>query len=831
MFWSGIWRDIRHVSRGLRKGPAFVAVVVLTLGLGIGANTAIFSLMDQVLLRTLPVRDPGTLVQLDGPGAFMGRTFNDQTFSYPMYRDFRDGQEVFSGVLARFPTAMTVVWRNESSRVNGELVSGNYFDVLGIGPALGRVLTQKDDETPGAHPVVVLSHGYWTRRFGNDPSILGGTLVVNGHPLTIVGVSARGFSGIQSDQAADLMVPVMMKAQMSSTWNDLDNRRSRWLTVIARLKPGVSREEAETRMNVLYSQINRQELADIPGASGRFQERFLAKKLHLLPGARGVSDLRDDVSTPLIVLMCMVGLVLLIACANVANLLLARTTSRSRELAVRLALGAGTGRIVRQQLVESLLLALAGAVLGVIIASWTGALLLSVLPGETGSSTLSADPDMRMVLFALGLSVVTALVFGIGPALAATRAAVVTALKDEAGSVAGGGRQARVRRGLVIAQVALSMLLLAGAGLFARTLFNLRTVDPGFDVEHMLTFSVDPSLNGYSQERIHALATRMHEELAAIPGVLRVSAAESSVLSGDAWSSTIRVDGYQPKEGENMNPLFNGVGPAFFETMGMTLLDGREFDERDTREAPRVAVINAAMARYFFGDGPAIGRRFGIAGGSPTDIEIVGVVADTRSLSLRDEPQRSVYLPYRQSTDLTALTFYVRTTAGMPPPSAAVQAAVKRVDGSLPIYGTKLMTAQVSESLFVDRMVATLSVAFGGLATLLAAIGLYGVMSFAVARRTREIGIRMALGAERARVLWLVLREAAVLTSIGIALGIAGAVYLSRQIESQLFGLSPLDPPTLAGSLVLLSAVALLAGYVPARRASGIDPLIALRAE
>jgi predicted permease len=494
---TGFFRDVKHAVRSLRKAPGFSAIVILTLGLGIGANAAIFSLLDQVLLRSLPVRDPGELVLLDGPGAFRGRTFNNMTFSYPMYTDFRDQNAVFSGVLARFPTAMTVVWQGQSERASGELVTGNYFEVLGVRPAIGRVFNAADDRTQGAHPVAVLSHGYWTRRFGSDPAVIDRTITVNGHPFTVAGVSAPGFDGIQVGQAVDVMVPMMMKAQMTPTWNDLDNRRSRWVTIMGRLKPGLSRDEAEAQLNVVYKQINLRELAEMSDVSESFRTRFAAKHLEVLPGYRGLSDLRQQFSSPLVILMAMVGAVLLIACANVANLLLARTTSRGREIAVRLALGAGRWTIMRQYLAESLVLAVAGAAVGLILATWTGSSLLSALPGDPGSQTLSATPDARVVGFALALSFLTALVFGIGPALHATRATVTSALKDEAGSVAGGHRQARLRRVLVIGQIAMSMLLLVGAGLFARSLYNLKTVDPGFQVDQVVSFSIDPTLNGF----------------------------------------------------------------------------------------------------------------------------------------------------------------------------------------------------------------------------------------------------------------------------------------------------------------------------------------------
>jgi predicted permease len=828
---NALARDMRFAVRSLRKQPGFSAIVVLTLGLGIGANTAIFSLLDQVLLRRLPVRDPQQLVLLDGPGAFQGRTYNRQTFSYPMYRDFRDRTEVFSGVIGRMPTALTLTFQGEAERVNGELVTGNLFDVLGVRPALGRVLSASDDGAPGAHPVVVLSYGYWMRRFGGDSSVLNQTLSLNGHPMTIVGVSARGFEGVQIGAPPDVMVPVTMKAQMTPTWDDLENRRSRWLTVMARLGPGVTRERAESQMNVVYRQILEAEAAEFPASTSQaFRQRFLTKHLDVLPGGRGLSDLRRQFNTPLIVLMCMVGVVLLIACANIANLLLARAASRQREVSIRLALGAGRARIVRQQLAESLVLAVAGAAVGLIFATWTGALLLAALPGDAADRGLHSGPDARVVAFALALAIVTALVFSIVPSLHATRASVIGALKEEAGSVAGGGRQARVRSVLVVAQVALSMVLLAGAALFARSLFNLKSVDPGFAVDHLVAFSIDPSLSGYDLPRSVTMFERMQTDLTSVPGVRAVSMAELGPLTGNDWSMTIKVDGYAAKENEDMNPNVDGVGPGYFSTMGMPLVAGREFTPADDARAPRVAVVNETLARYYFGTSNPIGRRFGFGRDKGTEVEIVGVVKDTRTQDLRKEPVRFIYIPYTQDSSLGSLTFYVRA-AGNTSPGASIREAVRRIDPSLPMYDMKSMDTQVDESLFIDRMVAALSVAFGALATVLAAIGLYGVISFAVARRTREIGIRMALGAERRRVLWLVLREAAVLAGAGIAVGVAVALVVVRYVQAQLYGLSATDPRTLAAAAVVLGAVALLAGYVPARRATVIDPMLALRTE
>jgi predicted permease len=828
---DALGRDVRHALRGLRKNPAFTLVVVVTLGLGIGANAAIFSLMDQVLFRALPVHDPGRLVLLDGPGPFRGRTVNNLTFSHPMYVDFRDRTETFSGVLARFQMSMTVAWKGQAERGDGDLVSGNYFDVLGVKPALGRLFTPSDDTTPGAHPVAVISHGYWQRRFGGDPSIVNQPISVNGHPFTIVGVAGPGFNGIQVGIRSDVMVPLMMKAAMTPTWDGLDDRRSRWVNVMARLKPGITAEQAEVQMNVVYRQANEQEVLGLENTSESFRKRFLEKHLEVMPGGRGLSDLRRQFSVALIVLMSMVGVVLLIACANIANLLLARATSRQKEFAVRLALGAGRGRIVRQQLVESVLLALGGAVVGLTLARWTGTVLIAALPGSGAAQTLTASPDLRVVAFTLAVALLTALVFGIVPALQATRPAVTSSLKEEAGSVAGGGRQARVRRALVVCQVAMSMLLLAGAGLFARSLHNLRSIDPGFRTEGLISFSVDSSLSGYDQNRSLALYDRLQRELAAVPGVRNVSMSEIGALTGSEWGMSIRVDGYQQKEGEDLNPNFDGVGPQYFSTMSIPLVRGREFTERDVKGAPRVAIINETMAKYFFGDTDPIGRRFGFGRDPATAIEIVGVVKDVRSLALRDTPRRYAYIPYMQDDSLTQLTFYVRAAGGDGQAFDAVRQTVRRLDANLPVFDVKSMETQVAESLFVERMVAALSVAFGGLATLLAAIGLYGVMSYAVARRTREIGIRMALGAEPRGVLWLVLREVALLSAFGVMAGLLTAFFAARRVESQLFGLAPNDPVTLASAVALLLTVALVAGLVPARRATRIDPLLALRTE
>src|SRR2546425_1386296 len=643
---------LRYAARTLLKPPAFTLVVILTVALGIGANTAIFSLTDQLLLRLLPVKDPQQLVILDGPGAFQGRSFNNGTFSYPMYRDFRDQTTVFSGVIARFPAPLTLMTNAQSERVSGELVTGNYFDVLAVRAHIGRTLTPDDDKTPGGDPVAVLSHNYWMRRFASDPTVVNRSITLTGTPMTIVGVTPPGFYGIVVGENPDVMVPVMMKAQMTPTWDDLQNRRSRWLTVVARVKPGVSREQAEAAMNVIYRQINDEEVKQTTSSSKTFRERFVSKHLFLREGAKGRSDLRAEFSTPILVLMGMVGMVLLIACANVANLLLARGAARQKEVAIRIALGASRGAIVRQRLVESLLLAVAGGVLGLAFAWWTGALLVKALPFTEAARTLSAVPDVRVIAFALAAALITAILFGLAPAMQSTRPVLTSTLKDEVGSVVGGTGHARFRKGLVIAQVGLSVLLLAGATLFARSLYNLKTLNPGFVADQLLGFSLDPSLNGYSRERSLAIFQQLQDRLAQLPDVRSVAASLIPLMTDSNWSSTVQVEGYTAKEGEDMNPDVNGVGPGFFTTLGQPLIKGREFSVKDVAGAPRVAIINETMAKYFFGSGNPLGHRIGWGRSNATDIEIVGVAKDSKTSTMRPEIRPFVYLPYMQEDEV-----------------------------------------------------------------------------------------------------------------------------------------------------------------------------------
>ncbi|HEV2688700.1 MAG TPA: ABC transporter permease [Bryobacteraceae bacterium] len=828
-----VFEDLRYSLRGLRKSPLFTIVALASLALGIGANTAVFSLMDQALLRSLPVKHPEQLVLFYAAGPRRGMvntSYDDKlTFSYPMYRDFRDGNQVFSGVLARFPISFSMTWHDETDRIHGDLVSGNYFEVLGVNAAMGRTFSADDDRTPGGHPVVVLSYNFWQRRFGSDPSVLNQTILLNAHPMTIVGVAQRGFKSVGVGESADVFVPMMMESQMMPGSNDLEKRRSLWLNIIARLKPGIVSRQAEAAMNAFWKPILEMEVKEMPNAPQTTRNNFLARHLSLLSARKGVSGPQDSLSTAMTVLMIMVGLLLLIACANVANLLIARATARQREIGIRLALGASRFRMVRQLLAESLLLSLSGGVLGLLAADWTGDGLLRLMPADPSVAGFSSHPDARIFLFTLALSIFTGVLFGIVPALQGTRTQLATTLKDQATGVLGGFGHLRLRKSLVVTQVALSLMLLIGAGLFARSLYNAKNIQTGFRTDHLISFSVQPSLNGYSQERIRGLLQNVQADMVRIPGVRAASMSEMTLLSGDNEQSSIEVLGYHAREDEDMVAWVNHVGPGYFATMGIPLLVGREFTNADGATAPKVAVVNEKFATYFFKNENPIGRRVKIRANSDV-MEIVGVVKDSKASDLREKQARFFYAPYTQ-TPVGSMTFYARTSQDPSAVTPMLRDVVRRQDANLPIFGVKTMDRQIDESLFMDRLVAMLSAAFGILATVLAAVGLYGVMAFMVVRRTREIGIRMALGADRKTVLRLVMKEVLLLASIGVCIAVVASLALGRLVESQLLDVSGRDPWVIAAATVTLSGVALLAGFIPAMRATRVDPLSALRYE
>jgi predicted permease len=831
------WQDLRYGVRVLIKNPGFTVVAVATLALGLGANTAIFSLTDQILLRLLPVNKPEELVVLRSPGPKNGRVWADAdgaaSFTYPLYKELRDKNNVFAGLLARFAVSLSVSGEGPTERANGELVSGNYFEVLGVKPALGRLLTQDDDLVPGGHPLIVLSHGYWTRHFGADSGILNKTLIVNGVSMTVVGIVRPGFNGVQVGQTPDIFIPITMKAQMTPNWDGLNDHRDYWLAIIGRLNPGLSREQAEGAVTPVYRQIIEEELPLLGNLSADSQQRFRDKSLLLDPGSRGRPILQQTVKEPLLVLMGMVIFVLLIACGNVANLLMARGAARQREIAIRMAVGAGRWRLVRQFLIESLTLSLVGGGVGLLVAWWTINLLVGAIPESIGAVGLSASLDLRLLAFTVCLSVATGLLFGLLPAIKATRLNLEGTLREQGSSVSGSHGQVLFRKLLVLFQVVLTTVLLVGAGLFARSLNNLKQLDLGLHAENLVSFSIAPELNGYSPQRTVALFDQLHQSLSTEPGVDSVTESLMAAFTDSNSSSNITVEGYTAQENENMNVGQNYIGSSYFSTMGIPLVQGREFGGSDTATSAKVAIINESMARRFFAGRDPVGSRFTFGAGDRVrpDIDIVGVVKDSKHATVRDKGGPFVYLPYSQLKSLGNITFYVKTRQDVGSVATGLRREVQRLDANLPVFNLKTLERQIDESLFADKFLTFLSLCFALLAALLAALGLYGVMAYTVTRRTREIGIRMALGATRGVVSWLILKEVVLLALIGLVVGLPAAYVLGRLTESLLFGVKAADPIVFVGAGLLLTLATLFGGYLPSRKAAGIDPLRALRCE
>jgi len=832
-------QDIRLSLRRLRKAPLFAAVAVISISLGIGANTAVFSLVDQALLRSLPVKDPGRLVLFDANGPRNGWTnssYNsDLSFSYPAYRDFRDSQQ-FDGVLARAPLALAVSWHGQTDRVQGEIVSGNYFQMLGTPAVIGRTLLPEDDRTPGAHPVAVLDYGYWKSRLGGDPTVLNQTFLVNAHPMTIVGVLPKLFHGVGTAEHPFVYVPMMMRAEMYSGRQDLEDRKSYWLNIFARLKPGVSLAHTDTAINTYWRPILEQDAKAFPQWSAQTRERFLTQHLQLLPGASGISTAPEELAGPMVILAAMVGLLLLIACANVASLMIARATARQKEVAIYLALGATRWRLFRQVMVESVVISLAGGAAGVLLAYWMGDLILSMLPADPAVQGITAQPDARVLLFTLAVSIASGLLFGLAPAFQTTRLNLSSMLKEQASNVLCGRGHMRLRKGLVVAQVALSLVLLIAAGLFTYGLRNIEKIPAGFRTDHLLSFSVQPRLSGYQDEKLRAFYMQLHDNLAAIPGVQGVAAADVMLLAGDTSASSIEVPGYTRSEGENMSPSENWVSAGFFSVMGLPLLTGREFTLQDNASSQRVAVVNETFAKRFFStiqDGNVLGKTFRF-NGAKNDIQIVGVVRDSKTADIREKPLAFMYFPSLQQVT-GGMTFYLRTTREIASIGSELRGHVAAIDPDLPVYDIKTMERQINESLALERLVSALSGTFGAVATLLAAVGLYGVMAYLVVRRTREIGIRMALGATPGQVQHLVMREVVLLAGIGMILALlswfpVGGV-IQSQMGSQLMNITGWNPLVVSSATVLLASVAFLAGFLPARRATRIQPVSALRYE
>jgi len=815
----------------------FSVVAVLSLALGIGANTAIFTLLDQLILRLLPVKDSEQLVMIWATGPHMGSNRGSRRASYPMYQDFQQKSPAFSFVFCTHGTATSISVDNQTERVNAELVSGNFFQALGVGPAIGRVFSpEQDDRQYKAHPSVVLSHHYWANRFAGDPKVVGKKILVNNYPMEIVGVSAAGFVGTDPAQTPHIRVPMQMKPLMTPGWDDIGNRRSQWVHLFARLKPGQTIESARAALQTQLSQILQEELArpEMRETSPYFRDLFRKRKIQVEAAQTGFSQARRNFGTAIKVLMGMVGLVLLIACSNVANLLIARAAARQKEIAVRLAVGGSRALLVRQLLIESLILSFLGAAAGIFLSIWTIRGLLSLVPSDGTPLLLRAEPDLRILCFNLALAVLTGLIFGLAPALQSTRLDLWNALKDTVGAVAGTGGSVRLRKVLVTAQVALSFLLIAGAGLFVKSLGNLKNTQTGFQqIGNLVTFQVSPSLNGYPVDRIQSFYSQLLENVRLLPGVQTASYASVPLLHGWEWDSSMSVEGHRAKDGEDIQAFMNSISPGYWRTMGINVIEGRDFDVRDAGNRTTVAIVNRKFARHFFGDKTAIGRHVGFGGGPNTklDIRIVGVVEDSLYEGPREGVRRQVFVPNMQSRFPASVAFYVRTSMESTSMYGLLRREVLKLDPALPIYEMKTLQGQLDETLSTERLIATLSVAFGALAALLAAVGLYGVMAFVVARRTKEIGLRMALGAQAGAVIWLVMREVLLLLGIGLAIGVPAAYLLSKYVSSQLFGVQPTDPWTALAAAVILAAVAAGAGFIPTRRASAINPIQALRYE
>ena len=833
-----LMQDLRYGLRMLAKNPGFTAIVVLTLALGIGANTAIFSLMNQILLRQLPVQNPNELVVLHAPGPVTGHVSDDgdetESFSYPMYKALRENSAAVCNMLGQYAFSASISSHGQTEHGSGQLVSGNYFAALGVPPAVGRVFSLDDDRVPGGHPVVVLSHAYWTRHFAGDGSILNKSLLINNVEMTVVGVARAGFSGAQVGKSPDVFVPLMMTPQMTLGQDTLDGWNDYWLKVLARRRAGVSEPQLVASLNAAYHPLLEEQLAKINGWNDLKRQAFLNKKIILSPGSRGRMVVQRDTGGQLVTLFAMVVLVLLIACTNVANLLLARGTARQREFAIREALGASRGRIIRQLLVESLLCAFVGGSLGVVLGSWLIGVLTPIVVANEGIQGLTPHLDSTVLVFAVGTSLLSGVFFGIVPAFRVTRPSVSETIKDQGSTSSASVSHVRFRKVLVAGQVAFTMLLLAGAALFVHTLWNLRNLDLGLRTENVISFSIAPALNGYSTQRSIALVDQLRGRVASLPGVRSVGTAEIAALTGDNEGANITAEGgiQLPEDLRDVN--YVSVSPDYFSTLGIPLLSGREFTDADGATSPKIAVASDAMVKRFFPGRNPLGMHFAFGGGSKVkpDIEIVGVVKDVKQDHVRSvTPNPYVYLPYSQRPKLSGMTFYVSSVRDPLLLGPELQSQVRQLDTTLPVDNVKTMERVVEEDLFPARMVAVLSATFAALAALLSALGIYGVLAYLVVQRTREIGIRMALGAKAGDVRWLIVKEVGAMVIAGVTVGLPLAYALARLSESLLFGVKAGNPSAYVLGLALIAMVALAACWNPARRATKVDPLVALRYE
>jgi predicted permease len=828
-------KDLRYAARSLARNPSFVVVAVLSLGLGIGAATAIFTIADQALLRLLPVKEPSRLTLLKWDGQFIGGSSHGwkESFSYPMFRELEAARpSALAGIAARFQQNVAVDAGSGVHRATVEVVSGGYFQLLGVQAALGRTLLPEDDQERDGEPWVVLSYGYWKNQFGADASILNQTILVNSYPLTVIGVAQPGFAGFETLSPADLFVPLQMNAAVNPTWDQRDRRDSIWLNIFARLAPNIEQRAAQAALIIPYASVLRRDL-EAHARSADVAEKYLRNTLELTEASQGLGLAREFVATPLHILLAMVGVLLLITCVNVANLLVIRSGKREKEIAVRRSLGASRFDVMRLVLMECLLLSAAGAAAGLLVARAGAGVLVRMIPADRLGLVFETAPDWRILTFAAALAVSTAVLFGLWPALQATRSASANALKSEAASVSLGRAQTRLRRTLVVAQVALSLLLLAIAGLFGKSLHKIFEVDAGLAVEHLLSFPINPFEQRYEPEQSRRLALDLQRRLALVPGVESASAAGVPVLAGADAQNTIKVEGYERKEGENMQAGANQVLPGFFSTLGIDFLAGRDFNESDTLGAPKVLIVNETFVERFLGSpAHALGRRVGTFGDKPPlPFEIVGVVKNHKGTDLKEDPWPRTYWPMLQDRNLSHLALYLRARGEPEALARGALDAVRDSDPALAVFDLKTVERQIEETHYIERLFARLSATFAALATLLAAIGLYGVTAFSVARRSREIGVRIALGAQRGSIFQLVLRESLVLASLGVLIGAPLALAIAKLVEAQLYGVPPMDPAVSLAAAATLFAAAVLAGCLPARRATRISPVTALRCE
>lgn len=828
-------QDIRFAVRTFAKSPVVTAVIVLSLALGVGANTAMFTAVNALLLKTLPVDKPGQLVLFSegrSRGFISGQGGTWGIFSYPLYRHLRDHQRSFDGVAA-FRTQLDRVSlrRTGSAEVpqvaRGRMVSGNYFDVLGVGAAIGRTLTPADD-LPGAAPAVVLSHDFWTRRYGGDRAIAGQSFEMNGVVARVAGVAPPEFFGesLEAD-TADVWLPIALQPRVTPRPSALEEVDASWLNLIGRLRAGATLEQAQSEANVLFQQFQLAYLS--PGASQERRDELRRSRIAMVSGAAGISNLRFRYSRPLHILLALVGFVLLITCANIANMMLSRAVAREKEISLRVALGAKRGRLLRQLLTESLAIAAAGAALGVALSFWLVRLLVASVSAGDRAVPLNVSPDLRFFGFVLSVTLLSAVLFGIAPALRALRIDAWPVLKGTGAGVPG-SRQA-LARALVVAQFALSVPLLVGAGLFVRTLAELQWQDLGFAHEQVLEAGIAPEIAGYKPEQLEPLYRSLLERVKTIPGVRAASLSLYSPMSGNNWSGPIEVANYRSKTGRGAGAQWVWVGPRYVETAGLRMIGGRDLGEQDTAGSPWVAVVNEEFGRLYFPDRGPLGRQVKVFN---QPVEVVGVVQDFKFNNPRQENWPVMFMPISQAPMLPAkyASFLEVRAAGDPAALAgAVREAVAQVDRNLPVTVIRPLTRQFEDALRSERLIAGLSLFFAALALVLASIGVYGLLANLVARRTRDIAIRMAVGAGSGSVLRMVLREAGLLAAAGIAIGLAASFILTRFISSQLYGLKPNDPWTLAGAALVLVAAAAAAAFVPARRAARVDPMAVLRAE